>query len=99
MTKLFSLDLYRIPAFEFCVLVKYRFGRCFLYSAAMQNAFVTGCKPIAVPKAITLPSRSGRKSVVVHAKATSYVPPSLRTGATELDALERYSEVSMPLGG
>ena len=61
----------------------------------MQTTFATGCKPFTLQRGITLPIRSGRKSVVVHAKTTSYVPPSLRTGATELAALERYSEVSM----
>lgn len=40
------------------------------------------------------PKHGARKKIVVLASKTdSYVSPSTRTGATELAALERYSEV------
>ena len=39
------------------------------------------------------PARA-RRTVVIQAKSASYVAPSSRTGATELDALERFSEVN-----
>lgn len=45
------------------------------------------------PTFIARPQRSSRKSFVVRAQTAGYVAPSGRTGATELQALERYSEV------
>lgn len=37
-----------------------------------------------------------RSAVLVRAKVEEYVAPSSRTGATELNALERYTEASHP---
>ena len=64
----------------------------------MQTAFTT-MRNVGwnKPTLITLTPQNRRNTVVVQAKTASYKPPSSTTGATELDALERYSEVSMPL--
>jgi hypothetical protein len=62
----------------------------------MQTAFIT-MRHLGLnrPTAITPTTQNRRRNVVIQAKATAYQPPSSTTGATELDALERYSEVSM----
>lgn len=59
----------------------------------MQTAFIPKC--LNRPTAITPTTRNRRRNVVIQAKATAYQPPSSTTGATELDALERHSEVSI----
>jgi hypothetical protein len=63
----------------------------------MQSAFATmGHLGLNRPAMITPTTpQNRRRSVVIQAQATSYKPPSSTTGATELNALERYSEVSM----
>lgn len=48
----------------------------------------------SVPRVSSTTQRRARKVHVVHAKSSAYVAPSSRTGATELEALERYTEVS-----
>jgi hypothetical protein len=59
----------------------------------MQVAFAT-MRHLGLPM-ITPTNQNRRQSVVIKAQATSYQPPSSTTGATELDALERYSEVGI----
>ena len=59
----------------------------------MMKSLSPTLRQSARPTLINASARGARRAFVVHAATDTYVSPSYRAGSTELQALERYSEV------